>query len=409
MAHQKYLQIQIDDVYACPGQCAGCVLTSDERRVFAPDMSSALLDVSFDRLSAYVPTLSNMEYILITFGIGDHLRMPTDYLVYLYNKSASLIRGHGYDNGYSSVFFTTSLIGKSTDLRDKLKSLSVIDDFVPFIPVVVVDPAKLNNQKYAQEYVDNIKFTVDYFQKTDLAINLSTSAIKEMSAGEFYQFSRDFGFSEVTVNWTPTRDNMGETAEDLSLISDWLIDFDRIMLERGGVASGYAQVIRQSIRAIAEAAVQTGDITLSDALDIVLYETISKSLQIDHMGNLLPKLEAIGDVTHGSRFGLPDMGSIKAEAIKTLVDTAMPSLKRQIMRIHSCNTACASCRHLAVCSTMGFHVQTHLLAGKEGDSCPHIAADLIRYFEANEDVNLDSTLMPPDIEFRNKKIAEMAK
>ena len=84
MKYARELQIQIDDVYACPGNCAGCILVADERRTRTPDMSERLLRLSMNRLDAYIPTLDNLEYINLTYGIGDHLRMDQDYLKLLH-------------------------------------------------------------------------------------------------------------------------------------------------------------------------------------------------------------------------------------------------------------------------------------------------------------------------------------
>ena len=106
MKYARELQIQIDDVYACPGNCAGCILVADERRTRTPDMSERLLRLSMNRLDAYIPTLDNLEYINLTYGIGDHLRMDQDYLKLLHSLGADLLEKHGYDDPKNAVFFT---------------------------------------------------------------------------------------------------------------------------------------------------------------------------------------------------------------------------------------------------------------------------------------------------------------
>ena len=381
MKYARELQIQIDDVYACPGNCAGCILVADERRTRTPDMSERLLRLSMDRLDAYIPTLDNLEYINLTYGIGDHLRMDQDYLKLLHSLGADLLEKHGYDDPKNAVFFTTSLIGKADILLPRLEELAHHDRRVQFYRIAVLDPAKLYNKNFGAVYEGNILRAKELFGKVDLAINLSAEAIERITPQELHDFAAENEFDEVTINWTPTKANIAHTAPCIDDLADWLIAFNRAVVSAERIGSSFAPVLRRSIDAVMCQA--DDDLpTLQQAVNDVLPETIRKSIEIDHLGNLLPKLEAVGDITHGDRFGLPTLGNINKGEIADLLGTAMSPLKARVMGIHSSSPACVDCPHLAVCAVTGFHVQTHILGPRAGreTGCPHVAAKLIDHF-----------------------------
>ncbi len=48
--HNTEMQIQIDDVYACPGHCPGCALSSLERKGYEPDVSLDTLHLIYVEL-----------------------------------------------------------------------------------------------------------------------------------------------------------------------------------------------------------------------------------------------------------------------------------------------------------------------------------------------------------------------
>jgi hypothetical protein len=122
--------------------------------------------------------------------------------------------------------------------------------------------------------------------------------------------------------------------------------------------------------------------SLVTAVEQIVPETIRKSIEIDHLGYLLPKFEAIGDITHADRHGLAPLGNIRDGSIVSIIDKAMPRILSKIIGLHA-QGACSTCRHSAVCAGTGFHVATHV-ARKTGKSqvvaeegCPHVAFAII--------------------------------
>jgi len=379
--HQRELQIQIDDVYACPGNCGGCVLAAEERRATRPDMTPETLELVFRRLDDYLGQLEGLDVVNITFGIADHLRMDDAYLATIYQYGRDLLVRHGHDRPGNALFFTTSLIGKPELLLPRLEKLRALHDRVPIYPIAVLDPAKLYNKNFGAVYEDNILRTKALFGQVDLAINLSDEAIARITPQELHDFAADHGFREVTLNWTPTSGNLARTFGAVETLKDWLFAFLEAVDSGQRIGSSLDPVFLRSINALLCQAKSPDNLpTMIEALGAILPTTIRHSLQIDHEGWLLPKLEAIGDITHGSRFDLPALGHLGDAPIAELLSGAMPGLMRRIIRLHSQSRACMACPHIAICAINGFHVYQHVardLIDPEQTECAHVAAALI--------------------------------
>lgn len=381
MKRARELQIQIDDVHACHGMCPGCILVASERKVIRPDMRDETMNLAIERLREYAASLPRLNRVNVTFGIGDHLIMPEDYVRRIHELGASVIRdADPADRQHSAVFFTTSLIGKPNEVVEKLmncKSDKTSD--VPLLPIVVLDPRLLHAVKFGPFYKDMIAKVKDIYGKVDLTINLSDEAVSDMGPNEFVEFAVSNGFDEVTVNWTPTVGNAASTCADLPATLDWLLGFDDLMQSNPGITSSFHPVLMGAIDA-AMCASDGGSLpSLITTISGVVPETIRKSIQIDNLGNLLPKFEAIGDITHSARFGLKPIGHLKNGPISDQVEGAIPGLQRRIVAAHR-HRQCMACPVSGICAATGFHVLTHVVGktGMAGDGdCPHVARRLI--------------------------------
>jgi hypothetical protein len=381
MKRARELQIQIDDVHACHGMCPGCILTSGERKVMHPDMREDMLDLTIVRLREYALSLPRLNRVNVTFGIGDHLIMSESYIRRIHAAGASVIRdANPVDRAHSAVFFTTSLIGKPNEVLGKLSDcISSGDADVPLLPIVVLDPRLLHAAKFGPVYKDMISSVKNIFGKVDLTINLSDEAVADMGPSEFVEFAASNGFDEVTVNWSPTMSNAKATCSNLPATLEWLLGFDDLMQTNPGITSSFHPVLAGAI----DAAMCNSDGGLLPSLiatvEGVVPETIRKSIQIDNLGNILPKFEAIGDLTHSPRFGLKGIGHVRNGAISDQVETAIPGLQRRIVSAHR-HRQCMACPVSGICGATGFHVLTHVM-GKTGMSdegrCPHVARSLI--------------------------------
>jgi len=377
-AKASELQIQIDDVYACLGQCSGCVLAPEERRTMSSDMTPETMDLAIRRLREHAAASGPLERVNLTFGIADHLLIGVDYMRHIHALGSSVIEaGDPSDRDHSAVFFTTSLVGKPQSVIAMLRETrSQLESDVPFIPLVVLDGRLIKAAKFGPMWREMVLAAKDLFGKVDLSTNLSTDAVGCMSPEELATFAARNGFDEVTVNWAPTMRNASSTLGDVTAIKEWLLEFDQLAEKRHSLTTSFRPVIARTINSI-----MCGDghaPSLVNAVEQIVPETIRKSIEIDHLGYLLPKFEAIGDITHADRHGLSPLGNIRDGSIASIIDRAMPRVLSKIIGIHA-QGACSICRHSAVCAGTGFHIATHV-ARRSGishtaseEACPHVA------------------------------------
>lgn len=398
MKFAKEIQIEIDDVYACPGRCPGCVLSTIEKKASAPDMLTSTRKNIYTFLSYYIENFKEVEKINLTYGIADHFLMDLNYLKEIYIEGAHFLDKHNPLNE-NTLFLTLSLIGKEAHIFEKLDMLASMQKEykVKMLPIIVLDPAKLYHDKFGLTYQKSIAYAKSLFKEVDLAINLSIESVKKMSANDLFHFAKTHHFSEVTINWVPTVDNLEYTfnSEFKTELSQWLIEFAKLIENDQHLSCSYVPVIKRALDAAycAADAKNLNQANLTTSLDSLISETVLKSIQFDHLGNVFPKLEAIGDIAHNERFGFKHWGNINnfllKENFKINKDKALDFLsaklnqtKKQIYK-QFIQSSCVNCQYNTVCATSGFHVYNNIIKNdiSHNNECPHIAYSLLNYFD----------------------------
>lgn len=394
--YSNEIQIEIDDVYGCPGHCPGCVLSTLERKTNIPDMSSNILEKSINKLIEYIPTLKNLEKVNLTYGIADHFLMPNEYLEKTYNLGADLIEKTGFNNGYNGVFYTASMIGKHEKIMDKVSFLHNLSlkRGVRFYIIAVLDPKNLYHKSFAETYKKNIIETNKLIGKVDLSINLSEEAISNISPKDLYDFALLNDFDEVTINWTPTEDNINFVYFDQKKLSDWLIDFDELLNKNNELTTSYRPVIKKTINNLMCKSSDEVEDNLQENINNHLDELVKKSIQIDDKGNIFPKYEAIGDIAHNPRIGIKPWGNIQENmSIEEIISRELPNTKKFVIKQFT-KDPCLSCEYNKFCANSGFHIYNYVLnksvskekikANIENLGCFHIAKSLFKHYYNQE-------------------------
>lgn len=400
MENRQYsneLQIEIDDVYACPGHCPGCVLSTVERRTYQPDMTNNTLVHAIEKLKNYIPKLTNLEKVNLTYGIADHFLMSNEYLAHTYDLGASLIESANLTDPHNGVFYTASMIGKHNLVMDKIKFMHNLskERKVPFYIIAVLDPKNLYKKQFAEVYKQNIIKTNELIGRVDLAINLSEEAINLISPQELYEFASMNEFDEVTINWTPTFDNLPFVYMNQEKLSTWLIEFDKLIGKHEKLGTSYRPVIMRTINNLMCKTPQQ-QYSFQENLTYNLNELVYKSIQIDDKGNVFPKYEAIGDISHTPRLGFDALGNVNQNLeIFDMFDKNLNKTKKYITK-QFINEPCSNCEFNLYCANSGFHIYNYVLdkASKsdinvalavknniEKLGCPHIAKNMFKHYE----------------------------
>lgn len=377
--YSNEIQIEIDDVYACPGHCPGCVLSTIERKSNAPDMSMETLEKTITKLIDYVPILKNIEKINLTYGIADHFLMSKEYLEKTYHLGADLIEKTNLKNEYNGIFYTASMIGKYESIMEKVQFLYEISQKrgVPFYIIAVLDPKHLYHKKFGDIYARNIIDTNKLIGRVDLSINLSEEAIDKITPSELYNFAVYNNFDEVTINWIPTDDNIQYVYFNQKKLAQWLIDFNELIEIEGKLSTSYSPVITKTINSL----MCKSDAYLNDfsqQLKLHLPELVEKSLQIDHEGNIFPKYEAIGDISHNPRLGIKAWGNIhENKSLKEIITIGQKNTEKFVLKQFT-KGPCLECEYNKFCANSGFHVYNHILTDN---------TDINTKLKINENIN----------------------
>jgi len=406
--YSNEIQIEIDDVYGCPGHCPGCTLSSIERKSDSADMPSEIMSNSIEKLKQYIPTLKNLEKINLTYGIADHFLMSKDYLEHTYNLGASLIESANLSNPYNGVFYSVSMIGKHELIMDKVKFMHELSKKrgVPFYIIAVLDPKHLYHKKFAEIYKKNIIETNKLIGKVDLAINLSEEAISFISPQDLFEFASNNDFDEVTINWTPTSDNLQYVYMNQEKLANWLLSFDLLISEDKKMNTSYRPVMMKTINNL-KCKLPEQQLSFQENLEYNLPELVHKSIQIDDKGNIFPKYEAIGDIAHTPRLGFDPIGNVNENnTIAEMFQRHLKETKKNVIK-QFIKEPCNSCEFNKYCANSGFHIYNHVInnAAKKDINvalalkknikeleCPHIAKIMFKHYESICESNDNSNI-----------------
>lgn len=360
--YSNEIQIEIDDVYGCPGHCPGCVLSNIERKSNVADMSIDTLKKSIAKLIEYVPTLKNIEKINLTYGIADHFLMSKEYLEQTYHLGADLIEKTNLKNEYNGIFYTASMIGKFEHIMDKVHFLHDISKKrgIPFYIIAVLDPKNLYHKKFGEIYAKNIIETNKLIGRVDLSINLSEEAIDNITPQALYEFATLNNFDEVTINWVPTDDNIRYVYFDQKKLAQWLIDFNELIEKDDKLSTSYSPVMKKTINSLmCKSDAYLND--FSDQLKLHLPELVEKSIQIDHEGNIFPKYEAIGDIAHNPRLSIKQWGNIhELKSLREIINLGKKETEKFVLKQFT-KGPCLDCSYNKFCANSGFHIYNHVL------------------------------------------------
>lgn len=373
----KEIQVQIDDVVSCRGSCPGCILSQEERLTTPWIDRKGVMKKILCSLEDYLSGFSDEYTTNIALGIGDHFLLDQQELNDSLESVAELISNSPGGNR-GNVFFSTSLIGKEEDVLKKIENTPAEINGIGIIPIVVLDPLKLALPAYGKRYSDIICKTKEKFGRIDLALNLSIDAVRTISPSGVHSFAVSNGFHEVTVNWSPVEENLKFTTPNIQSISDWLAEFWDLAANHQFPSFSYGPVVERSLAMC----LNGGHDGTPQSLSRVVHNTVSGSLHFDMDGNVMAKMEAIGDVAHGPRICKKPLGNINENlGIKDMITRSVGDLTKDIMLSYTHFSSCYSCSYLSACQCTGFYLYNSILhkfnaIDRKAEGCPHCASAL---------------------------------
>lgn len=201
MNNTEELQIQINDVYACPGHCPGCTLTAIERKTTQPDMFPTTLINTFSKLYDYVQTMPANKAVNVTYGIADHLLMSDEYLEFTFHQAADFLKSIPQVNSDNSIFYSSSMIGKTSFIEKKMKLFEKLRNETGqnVYMLAVLDPKNLTHKSFGKTFSENIVLSQDILGDIDLSINMSLETMNGISPEALLNLLKKTSLEKLTL------------------------------------------------------------------------------------------------------------------------------------------------------------------------------------------------------------------
>lgn len=372
---KKNIQILVESMTRCAGNCSGCALSSIERMVtnFDFDNFSKKVHLVNEQLtninSKYLD--HEIESLSIFLGQGDHFLMKNEEIE-PFVKLCSLMIPENLKNK-TVVFITASAIGKNRVIKEKMDLFYEysIKYELPFFIQVVFDPKKMKiNKKFQDIYINNILYFKEKCGMTEVTINMGEDLFI-MSPQEFHYWIKLYGFKHIEMNWVNninTHNMWKKNHKDMFIwLKEWLNIYTEDII-KNKVKSYEINFLPFMFRHL-----KKKNINLINMKDKIL-NSFEDNIYIDYNGKAFPS--QMGLISNLTPF-------IERLSIKSLEPKqATTKVISNLIRKESCN----SCEFQSVCSISGvttwFNYEVKNQSEQEG--CPWDIKDFLLLLEILE-------------------------
>jgi hypothetical protein len=353
--HEARLLLTIEDVMSCPGQCPGCLTSLQDRRTREPSMKPHIMNTLIDRIDAYLDVETGFRSLETIFVIGDHLYLPEEYMQGVYQKFIDrFIDRLPHDD--SRFIFSAALYQHYDQVMPILeRHMAKSNERFPMQMNCVLDPLNIKARpKLWEEQLKIIRAAKSELgMPVDVSMNLSVQATQSISPKEYRDLVKELGLQEVILNWTPSVNNSVYTNYDLVTIESWIREFTGLLEKDRSITADYIEALRGKAEAIQ-------GLSLNEALEYTIRPLLKHYLYIDYEGNILPRLDGVGDIAHHKAFGYKPTYNVLSHSLKEAAGNLYREVSRQMIK-STTQPACMGCQHKDLCTVSGYHVYTDFL------------------------------------------------
>lgn len=202
MQEKRNIQILIETMTRCGGNCSGCALSSVERMETTFDFDNFLSKTKLIRQQLDNVNINETESITIFLGQGDHFLIDNKDISPFMSACSQMIPD--ILKSKTVVFITASAIGKARHIREKM---DLFYDYsvqyqLPFFIQVVFDPKKMKlNKKFQDIYIHNILYFKEKCGMTEVTVNMGEDLLEHMTPVEFHDWIKTYQFKHIEMNW----------------------------------------------------------------------------------------------------------------------------------------------------------------------------------------------------------------
>jgi hypothetical protein len=385
----KNIQILLETMLRCGGNCSGCALASTERMQKA-DFDFAAFKIKAKKinqlLNNYYKT-DSLESITVFLGQGDHFLM-NDHEIDNFVAICADIIPHELKHK-TVVFITASAIGKEIVIKEKMDMFyaSSLKYKIPFFIQTVFDPKKIIvHDNFKKTYVNNILYFKEKCGMTELTINLGEDMFEQMKPQDFHDWVIEYGFKHVEMNWVMSKltHEMWKThaVEMFAWLKEWLLIYktDRryeinfipfmnrhLMLKNKNILNSREEIENSLIENL-----------YIDYSGEVIMGQMGVVSNLTPMGERMSKIKSNSVNLNNFVSGTDLFNSLKLNASKMT-----GKIQKEILK----KSACLDCAYKTVCSVSGsvawfdYNDNKDFISNK--DNCPWEIKNFIEFLEAN--------------------------
>lgn len=373
MQSQKNIQILVETMTRCAGNCSGCALSSFERMNTSFDFDNFANKTQMIAELLLPVNPDEIESVTIFLGQGDHFLMEHQDIDRFVEYCSQMVPEHL--KAKTMVFITASAIGKSQVIAEKMQQFyqSSIKYRIPFFIQVVFDPKKMMvNDKFKDIYLKNILGFKNTFGMTEVTINMGNDLFETMSAKEFHEWVKEYGFKHIEMNWVLNQHThkMWQTSSEkmFAWLEDWLLLYKQEPVYEINFIPFLGRAFLHKTQPIMQ---------LKDKIS----EDLRNNLYIDYDGNIM--FSQMGIISNLTPFG--ERLQHQKYALEDIDDKSREQSRKIMNRILR-HPTCGSCEFKNICATSGSvawfdypdNVDNH---NQEDDICPWNIKSFLQFYE----------------------------
>lgn len=278
----RNIQILLETVVRCGGNCSGCALSSSERMTKA-DFDFTSFKYSVSKIYSYLKERvksDEIEALSVFLGQGDHFLLSDNELKEIIDICQNLVPSEIRHK--TVVLLTASAIGKHEEIKRKMDLIYSESTRIgiPMFIQTVFDPKKVVETKnFKDTYIKNILYFKDKCGMTDLTINLGSDFLEQMSPQEFHNWIIQYGFNHVETNWVINRITQKMWKGHINSMTEWITQWLKIYKSNPAYEINFIPIALRLLEYKSLALIKS---------KLNIEQELMDNIYIDNQGNLIP-------------------------------------------------------------------------------------------------------------------------
>ena len=372
MPENKNIQILIETMTRCAGNCSGCALSSSERMDTNFDMNNFLMKTHLvsEQLIKLEP--NHIESITLFLGQGDHFLMKHSEIEPFVKACSEMVPNNLKEK--TVVFITASAIGKQEQIKEKM---DIFYEYslkynIPFFIQVVFDPKKMNiNQKFKDIYINNILYFKEKCGMTEVTVNMGEDLLNHITPQDFHNWIKEYQFKHIEMNWVTNQFTYPMWKSIYNDMFIWLKEWLSIYKNEPIYEINFLPFLTRHLK--------YKNINLMKMTPYI-QESLENNLYIDYEGKFIPS--QMGFISNLTPFGERLSNNVIFMEDNKLSSEKILQKSKKIISQLVRKESCSECEYKSVCAISGVTQNfSYKEENYENNNCPWNIKDFLLYLE----------------------------